>query len=60
MFKLILPICRKFDEYSILLTCDKNNVAPQKTIIKNGGILEKEIIDTSSESRAKKLSVSHF
>ena len=46
MLKLILPICRKFGENSILLTCDKNNEASQKTIIKNGGILEKEITDT--------------
>ena len=46
MLKLILPICRKFGENSILLTCDKNNAASQKTIIKNGGILEKEITDT--------------
>lgn len=46
MLKLILPICRKFGGNSILLTCDKNNEASQKTIIKNGGILEKEITDT--------------
>ena len=46
MLRLILPICRKFGENRVLLTCDKNNKASQKTIIKNGGVLEKEIIDT--------------
>ena len=46
MLRLILPICRAFGESSVLLTCDKNNVASQRTIIKNGGVLEKEIADT--------------
>lgn len=46
MLRLILPICRDLGENKVLLTCDKRNVASQKTIIKNGGVLEKEIIDT--------------
>ncbi|MCH5352002.1 MAG: GNAT family N-acetyltransferase [Acutalibacter sp.] len=46
MLRLILPICRNFGENKVLLTCDKKNVASQKTIIKNGGVLEKEIADT--------------
>ncbi len=46
MLRLILPICREFGENRVLLTCDKNNKASQKTITKNGGVLEKEIIDT--------------
>ncbi len=44
--RLILPICREFGESKVLLTCDKKNEASQKTIAKNGGVLEKEIIDT--------------
>ena len=43
---MILPICREFGEDKVLLTCDKKNEAFQKTIIKNGGVLEKEITDT--------------
>ena len=46
MLKLVLPICRDFGESKVLLTCDKGNVASQRTIIKNGGVLEKEVIDT--------------
>ena len=46
MLRLILPICREFGEDKVLLTCDKKNEASQKTIIKNGGVLEKEITDT--------------
>ena len=46
MLRLILPICREFGEDKVLLTCDKKNEASQKTIIKNGGVLEKEIADT--------------
>ena len=46
MLRLILPICRDFGENKVLLTCDKKNEASQKTIVKNGGKLEKEIIDT--------------
>lgn len=46
MLRLILPICREFGEDKVLLTCDKKNEAFQKTIIKNGGVLEKEITDT--------------
>ena len=37
MLKLVLPICRDFGESKVLLTCDKGNVASQRTIIKNGG-----------------------
>lgn len=45
MLKLILPICKKFGESKVLLTCDKTNEASRKTIVKNGGILENEVID---------------
>ena len=46
MLRLILPICHDFGENKVLLTCDKKNEASQKTIVKNGGVLEKEITDT--------------
>lgn len=39
MLKLVLPICRDFGESKVLLTCDKGNVASQRTIIKNGGMV---------------------
>ncbi len=52
MLRLILPICRDFGENRVLLTCDKNNEASRKTIIKNGGVLEEEIIDTAGLSKS--------
>ena len=52
MLRLILPICRDFGENRVLLTCDKNNEASRKTIIKNGGVLEQKIIDTAELSKS--------
>lgn len=45
MLSLILPICRQYGETRVLLTCDGTNEASQRTIIKNGGILEDEVAD---------------
>ncbi len=52
MLGLILPICRDFGESKVLLTCDKKNEASRKTIVKNGGILEREVIDTKGLSKS--------
>lgn len=46
MLGLILPICRGFGENRILLTCDKENEASRRTIMKNGGVLENEVTGT--------------
>lgn len=51
MLKLILPICRVLGESRLLLTCDKENEASRKTILKNGGVLENEVIDTAGLSK---------
>lgn len=45
MLGLLLPICHGLGKNKVLLTCDKSNIASQKTIIKNGGILENEVSD---------------
>lgn len=45
MLRLLLPICRQFGEKQVLLTCDKDNDASRRTIIKNGGQLENEVND---------------
>ncbi len=42
MLKLILQEARNLGIEKVLLTCDTDNVASIKTIIKNGGIKEKE------------------
>lgn len=50
MLRLILGICREVGEHKVLLTCDKNNEASRRTIIRNGGMLENEVIDTAGLS----------
>lgn len=43
MLKLALKECERLGITKVLLTCDKDNIASAKTIIKNGGILENEV-----------------
>ena len=52
MLRLILNICREFDEHKILITCDKENEASRRTITKNGGVLENEVADTVGLSKS--------
>lgn len=44
MLSLALPIARELGIEKALITCDKNNSGSAGTIIKNGGILENEIV----------------
>lgn len=39
-------------EREVLITCDKKNEASRKTIVKNGGVLESEILDTAGLSES--------
>lgn len=52
MLKQVLRVCREFGESRVLVTCDKENDASRKTIIKNGGVLENEVTDTSGLSKS--------
>lgn len=45
MISLALDKCREMGMEKVLMTCDKDNIASAKTIIKNGGVLENEILD---------------
>lgn len=45
MLKEAITICKKWDIYPLLLTCDKANIASKKTIEKCGGQLENEYYD---------------
>ena len=45
MLSLLLPICKQYGEEKVLLTCDKTNHASRRTILKNGGVLENEVVD---------------
>lgn len=45
MVALAIEECEKLGIKDILMCCDKSNIASARTIIKNGGILENEIVD---------------
>lgn len=47
--RLALIECKKLGINKVLITCDKDNVASAKTIIKNGGVLENEFINEEGE-----------
>ena len=38
-------ICRSMGMTKILVSCHKNNIASRNTILRNGGILENEVVD---------------
>ena len=44
MISLALEECNKLGIKKVLMCCDKNNIASAKSIMKNGGILENEIL----------------
>lgn len=44
MIALALEECRKLGIKKVLMVCDKENVGSAKSIIKNGGILENEVV----------------
>ena len=45
MLALALVKCREMGIESVLISCDKNNIGSAKTILKNGGIFEKEFVE---------------
>ena len=55
MLRLMLDICRSYGEERVLLTCDTDNTASRKTILKNGGVLENEIEDTVGLSKSGRI-----
>ena len=45
MIALGLEECKKLGIHKVLITCDKTNTGSAKSIIKNGGILENEVVN---------------
>lgn len=45
MIRLALIECKRLGIDKVLMVCDKSNIASRKTIIKNGGVLENEIVE---------------
>ena len=46
MIRLALIECRKLGIAKVLMTCDRDNIASAKSIVKNGGILENEFVNS--------------
>jgi len=53
LVRLALIECKKLGIDSVLMFCDKNNVASAKTIVRNGGVLEEEFINEDGEIEQK-------
>ena len=49
LVRLALEECRKLGIQRVLMTCDKDNVGSARSIIKNGGVLENEFINSDGE-----------
>ena len=45
MIRLALIECKNLGIDRVLIVCDKDNIGSRKSIIKNGGVLENEIVD---------------
>ena len=45
MIALGLAECKKLGIDRVLLVCDKDNIGSKRSIIKNGGILENELLE---------------
>ena len=53
IIRLALVECKKLGINKVLMTCDKDNIASAKTIIKNGGVLENEFINEDGETEQR-------
>ena len=49
MIRLALTECRKLGIRNVLMTCEKDNVGSARSIIKNGGVLENEFLNSDGE-----------
>ena len=49
MIRLALEECRKLGIEKVLMICDKANVGSARSIIKNGGVLENEFVNSDGE-----------
>lgn len=47
MLRMALDVSREKGMNRVLITCDKDNTGSARTIIKNGGILENEVLEDS-------------
>lgn len=48
MLAMALPIMKEYGINPVVISCDKDNVASAKTVIKNGGRLMEEVVETGT------------
>lgn len=53
MIRLSLIECKKLGINRVLMVCDKTNVGSAKSIIKNGGVLENELVDDNRKTQQR-------
>ena len=53
MIRLALIECRKLGIRKVLMVCDKDNIASAKSILRNGGVLENEIVAPDGETEQR-------
>ena len=53
MIRLSLIECKKLGINKVLMICDKTNVGSAKSIIKNGGVLENEVVDDNGKTQQR-------
>lgn len=49
MIRLALIECQKLGISKVLMTCDKENIGSAKSIMKNGGLLEHEFVNSEGQ-----------
>ena len=54
MLAAVLPFCREINLKKILITCNDNNIASEKTIISNGGIYESTVFEPGENIHLKR------
>jgi predicted acetyltransferase len=54
MLKSALPFCREINLKKILITCNDNNIASEKTILSNGGIYESNVFELGENINLKR------
>ncbi|NBJ82294.1 GNAT family N-acetyltransferase [bacterium 1XD42-94] len=49
MIRLALIECKKLGIDKVLMTCDKDNIGSARSIVKNGGVLENEFVNSDGD-----------
>lgn len=49
MIRLALVECKKLGIRRVLMVCDRDNIGSAKSILKNGGVLENEFVNSDGE-----------